>query len=267
MLPASLLGTLRQGSGRGDRGAAFSFWAPGPPIPVGPQAGAALLGPPQLPVAVATLGSTPASGRSVPGGGPVGDGAFFSTTGPAAVPWASGSTMQQVLMARPSTAQPEPGRHSPASGQPGERVPGSQASSAPAWRLSSCSPSGSLALPMPREGFSHASPTAGLQERVWGSEGGAAHGPPAPLGCQLFFSMQPRDNRLGGRPEHPPALAQPAWWHPVPGPTGSGERYRPPTVKASLPPAWLDQRQDPGAAAAAGAGRRGAGTPAERAAA
>lgn len=158
---------------------------------MGPQAGAAPLDPPQLPVAAATFGSALVSGGSVLGAGPVGDGTFFSTTGPAVVPWASGSATQQVLMARPPVAQPEPGRHSPAGGQPGELSPGSQASSAPAWRLSSCNPSGSLALPMPGEGFSHASPAAGLQERGWGSKRGAVHGPPAPLGCQLFFSTSP----------------------------------------------------------------------------
>lgn len=154
-------------------GAVLSFWVLETPIPKGPQAGAAPLGPPQLPVTAATLGSTPASGRSVLGAGPIGDGTF-STAGLAMVPWASSSATQQVLMARPSVAQPEPGRHSPTGGQPGELALGSQVSSTPAWRLSSCSPSGSLALPMPGEGFSHASPAAGLQERGWGSEGEAA---------------------------------------------------------------------------------------------
>lgn len=93
-------------------------------------------------------------------------------------------------MAPSPAAQPEPGRHSPAGEQPEEPAPGLQASSAPAWWLSSCSPSGSLALPMPGEGFSHASPTAGLQERGWAVRAKQHTGPQSPW-LPTVFSMPP----------------------------------------------------------------------------
>lgn len=82
MLPTSLLGAFRQGSGMG---AMFSFWVLATPIPTRPQAGAVPLGPPQLPIAAATLGSALTFGRCVPVPGPVGDDTFFSATGPAVV--------------------------------------------------------------------------------------------------------------------------------------------------------------------------------------
>lgn len=64
------------------------------------------------------------------------------------------------------------------------------------------------------------------------------------------FLCATHDNRLGSRPEHPPASAQDARWHPVP----QDEWCQLLTVKASFPPAQPDWERDPGTAVAAGEG-------------
>lgn len=64
------------------------------------------------------------------------------------------------------------------------------------------------------------------------------------------FLCATHDNRLGSRPEHPPAPAQDARWHPAP----QDEWCQSLTAKASFPPAQPDWERDPGTAVAAGEG-------------